>query len=524
MPPWALVLKRLTHTASRAPAVSPSNLHWVSITKQLSILRSKGLAWEAIQLGKSAIASKSEPAPHQVYEDLIFSIRDFIHNRKQFPSKSSLVCNSNNSQCEILNVTDPSSVDIKDENYYEYMHSVCADLALNLAYSMIQLQYSIRSEVFSVLFDLTRQAGDPLTSYALHDVWNKNTGIGSLEKRPLMSNLVLDKLACTSLESTMFALREMTKSSSATVPILYETYERILFVCCQYGEMEYAHEIMTILYNRGNTYSRTWGVFIQAAVANDAYKSVVWAWDKAIVPGSVIVDDHTYEKISQIASSRGNVSLAEQSHAMSLRRRNALATPIPANELASSVAYFSGLMDAHAIAQNIPGALDLLSRLSDDIVSNIRLDSVRHLVGSVARISQTKFLGLVTQLNNINSNANRPPSHAPFLLGVLCAAMLHKTKTKNSTSEAAVDFLRALLREMSIVPNEETLLYYLDLARRTSDIYLAKEVLEIALANNCQVSRSMLNICLDIADAVNNEQFAAALQHILEHRENTLVE
>lgn len=484
MPLWSHVFKRFNHSV----AVSNNwRLHWVSISKQLSLLRSEKKPWDAILLGKSAISNKSDPPPKVVYEELIYSINDFLYSKES----------------EVLQNV--------DESRQVHMQCLASELALNLSTEMIQQDHTIKPELLSILFRLVAQTSNPTYSYILQGIWYANASkLGSLEKRPFLSQIVLGVLATGSLEQTVAAIREMATANAGNVPLLYETYEKLLIVCCQYDELDYAQQVMSILHARGSVYSRTWGLFIQAAARTDSYQCIKWAWTQAISPASVMIDDHTYMRIAQIAAKNGNVNLATTAYVKMIQRREKLGKPRPSNEFATSVEFFSSLMDAYAIAKNIPGALNLLAELSDEVVSNVKLRNIPRLVGAVSRLGQVKLLSMVDHLKGIANNPDRPMSHSTLLYSVLCAALIQKQDI-----DTAMDLFRKIPAALSIVPNEDTMICFLQHAHKSNDLFLTKEILSTCASNNIPITRRMCQICLDTAQNVNNQPFISALTKIL---------
>ncbi|CAN6642709.1 hypothetical protein TRVA0_019S01552 [Trichomonascus vanleenenianus] len=355
----------------------------------------------------------------------------------------------------------------------------------------------------------------------------------------LYRNLLSLFMASGDLEGAITVLQEATELGYA-VP--YHTQEALLISLLDCGEIEVSWNIMYALHSSGRVFSRTWGLFINSAIRAYHYPALDWAFKNAIIPGSVVLDDWSFEQMAEIASRNGDHAMVRWAllraknrheairsiHRHSLRSEhhnvtnatnatnltkagttNASNTSIGqgifdidaryfeskrgkkkdcSSELMdgndASASSFVPLIEAHAKAQELAPALDILERLREN-ASDISISQLPELIALISKHRSTLEKTTV-RLTDLSKDPHIPSSTKTLLFNIIIAAIARLD------AFAAVQFYKQSLIALELWPNEDTITFLVSISASKKDPLLTDELLDDSAKFDIALSHKIL--------------------------------
>jgi hypothetical protein len=384
------------------------------------------------------------------------------------------------------------------------------DLAMAILEQMARLELNVSAESAKKSYDLIIPTGDPMLAYKYWMIINhSNSLFTNAGKLTFMDRMVLLQISSGSLEAALFHVAEMRAVNSGKGKLLSCHVNELLIIALLYArDLDAALEETKLLFmESGNLYSRTWGLFISAACDTGHYEALHWAWKNAAIPGRVSVADWCCEQMMDIGGSHGDYEMVrwaflrkrshEQHHPLgNSYQRLGHTSEATVEDVTTEVRPLLRLIEARAKSDEVFKALNMVTRAGEGFAKRVCLSDLGELVRCLADSSQSSLNKIINRY--LGRKVGRARGSIPESTLTLVFNCLFAAAIASGNLELANQLYVAIGTSL-VVPNEDTFLHMLQLARATSDPSLATSVVDDARNRSMPLSRRLLELATCVA-------------------------
>lgn len=255
-------------------------------------------------------------------------------------------------------------------------------LALDLSQELAKSS-AIPSETFTIIYEQLLEMRDPMLVHLFFKL------IPYTDKATLRSNVYRVfklYLSMGDTESALAWLRSLQLTNKGSMEVPYDLLEQLLLSAKWHRDVEIAWQCLHVILDvHKSVYARSWGLFLSLVLDCQNYEALKWFHKKAGIPGYIVMDDHSYLAMAEIAAKHGDLLICQWAMLRMIRRQRVMNMKNAGDTLRAFVLLIEAAAKHGDENTNgsIKSACRYLLRLRD-AAANVRVSDLRQFVEALS--------------------------------------------------------------------------------------------------------------------------------------------
>lgn len=395
---------------------------WKSVLQHMTNLKIQKEYSKVLSIGQCIFAKKTGVIKRGVYDTLFSTLAECHQTTKQHSELAMLLM----------------------EKYIEH------------GYTSGRSQNPIK--VLDQLCKVLVNASDPLLKYRYFQLTQTLTSLPKSKNTVarLYENQLKLCISSGEFEQAILIIKEAALNGFS---LFYHLNEIVFLTLLENGDIDYAWEMLNRMDKMDAIYARTWGLFITHAADQYHYEALKWAYKTAAIPGSVVLSDWCYQRMTDVGVRNGDYEMVRWCNIRMKRRKDVFYQSLDEKDSF----YYIPVIEAHAASGEIEPAFEILERMRES-AEQVQVRHFPQLIDSL--LNQQALTTATNMFITIVDKGTCTESVKTLLMNILVKSTLLLNPS------VGLEFYQECIKGLDIAPNEETYMILLRTIKPTDPLFV----------------------------------------------------